>query len=55
VLLVAVLVSVLKLGGVVTVTPGPGAVAFTLMVILSLAAAVSFEPHSLYDQAEAPA
>jgi len=49
VLLVAVLVAVLKLGDLVTVHPGPGALAFTLMVVLSLVAAMSFDPHSLYD------
>ena len=54
VLLVAVLVSVLKLGDLVSVAPGPGAVAFTAMVVLSLAAAVSFEPHSLYEETEVP-
>ena len=49
VLLVAVLVAVLKLGDLVAVSPGPGAVAFTLMVLLSLLAALSFDPHALYD------
>ncbi len=49
VLLVAVLVAVLKLGDLVRVTPGPGAAAFTLMVVLSLIAAMSFDPHALYD------
>ena len=45
----AVLVAVLKLGDLVAVSPGPGAVAFTLMVLLSLLAALSFDPHALYD------
>ncbi len=45
VLLVAVLVAVLKLGDLVTVSAGPGLLAFTACVALSLLAAASFDPH----------
>ncbi len=51
VLLVAVLVAVLKLGDVMTVSVGPGLGAFTMCVALSLLAAASFDPHSLWDTA----
>ena len=51
VLLVAVLVAVLKLGDVMTVSVGPGLGAFTMCVTLSLVAAASFDPHSLWDTA----
>lgn len=51
VLLVAVLVAAVKLGDIVAVSPGPGAVAFALCVGLSLAASASFEPHLLWSDA----
>ena len=49
ILLVAVLVAVLKLGDLVTVTAGPGAVAFAGCVLLSLLAAAVFDPHGLWE------
>ncbi len=48
VLLVAILVAALKIGNVVSVTPGLGAVAFTGCVVLSLLATASFDPHQLW-------
>lgn len=48
VLLVAVLVSVLKLGNLVELRAGPAALAFTGCVLLNLAASASFQPHSLW-------
>ncbi len=51
VLLVAILVAVLKLGDVVTVSVGPGLLAFTTTVLLSLGAAAAFDPHSLWEPA----
>ena len=49
VLLVAVLVALLQLGDAMTVRVGPAALAFTLCVTLSLFAAASFDPHSLWE------
>ena len=49
VLLVAILVAVLKLGDMVEVSVGPGLLAFTTCVGLSLIAAASFDPHSLWE------
>jgi paraquat-inducible protein A len=49
VLLVAVLVAVLKLGDMVEVSVGPGLLAFTTCVGLSLIAAAVFNPHSLWE------
>jgi len=46
VLLIALLVAWLKLGDLVSVTPGPGAVAFTLCVVLSLVASALYDPRS---------
>jgi paraquat-inducible protein A len=50
VLLVAVVIAALKLGDIVSVTPGPGLVAFTACVLLSLIAAATFDPHAIWDQ-----
>jgi len=48
VLLVAILVAALKLGDWVDVSAGPAAIAFSGVVILSLLAATSFDPHALW-------
>jgi len=52
VLLVAVLVAVVKLGQLMELSAGPGALAFTACVALNLAASASFDPHSLWDEDE---
>jgi len=49
VLVVALLVAVLKLGDLVEVSPGPGALAFATVVVLSLIATTLFDPKSLWD------
>lgn len=48
VLLVALLVAMLKLGDLVSVTPGPGLTAFTVLVALSLLASFCYDPHALW-------
>lgn len=50
VLLVAVLVAVVKLGDLVTVTPGPGVIVFGVVVILSLIASTMFDPHAIWEE-----
>lgn len=50
VLLVALLVAVVKLGDVVSVTAGPGALAFAACVFLSLIASACFDPHVLWEE-----
>ena len=42
-----------KLGDLVSVTAGPGAAAFGGVVILSLVAGATFDPHRLWDAQEA--
>lgn len=49
VLLVAVMVAFVKLGGVVEFSAGRGLIAFTAFVLLSLAAGAAFDPYSLWD------
>ena len=48
IVLVAIMVSALKLGDLVQVSPGPAALLFTLMVILSILASAWFNPHLLW-------
>jgi paraquat-inducible protein A len=54
VLLVAVLVAAVKLGNWASVAPGPGAVAFASVVILSLLASSAFNPLSIWEQEPQP-
>ena len=49
---VGILVALVQLGNYMTITPGPGAVAFAGVVILTMFAAMSFEPRLLWDQLE---
>ncbi|MEZ6017446.1 MAG: paraquat-inducible protein A [Planctomycetota bacterium] len=49
VLLVAVVVAWVKLGDFADVAPGPGAVAFTLLVLASLVAGATFDPHVIWE------
>ena len=51
VLAVAVVVAALKLGDLVEVTPGSGAMAFAGVVTLSLLASASFNPHLAWERA----
>jgi paraquat-inducible protein A len=47
---VGILVSVVQLGNYMAVTPGPGALAFAGVVMLTMLAAMSFEPRMLWDR-----
>ncbi len=49
---VAILVTMVQLGNYMRVTPGPGALAFAGVVILTMFAAMSFDPRLLWDQLE---
>lgn len=51
VLLVALLVATLKLGDLVEIHAGLGALAFTVCVVLNLAASAAFNPHDLWTRA----
>jgi paraquat-inducible protein A len=50
VLLVALLVAIVKLGDFVDVHPGPGAVAFAAVVVLSLLASASFDRTVIWEE-----
>jgi paraquat-inducible protein A len=50
VMLVAILVAYVKLGDLVSIEAGPGLLAFTLLVLLSLLASMSFNPHMMWNE-----
>jgi paraquat-inducible protein A len=47
---VGILVSIVQLGNYMTIVPGPGALAFAGVVVLTMFAAMSFEPRLLWDR-----
>jgi paraquat-inducible protein A len=49
----ALLGALVQFGGVVTIEPGIGAVAFCAVVILTIFAAETFDPRSMWDAAQA--
>lgn len=50
VFVVAILVSLVHMGDIMTIRPGPAAIAFAAMVILTMLAAHAFEPKLIWDQ-----
>jgi paraquat-inducible protein A len=48
----ALLGALVQFGGVVTIEPGIGAVAFCAVVILTIFAAETFDPRTMWDAAE---
>jgi paraquat-inducible protein A len=52
VFVVAVLVALIHLGGVLKITPGPAAIAFGAMVIITMLAAHAFDPRLIWDEKE---
>jgi paraquat-inducible protein A len=52
VLLISVVVAWIKMGDVIDVQPGPAAVAFALVVLLSLFATAWFDPYAIWDEDE---
>lgn len=51
VFVVAILVAVVQLGSLMSIEPGPAAVAFAGVVVLTMLAAMSFDPRLLWDSA----
>jgi paraquat-inducible protein A len=47
---VGIVVSLMQLGNYMTITPGPGALAFAGVVVLTMLAAMSFDPRLLWDR-----
>jgi paraquat-inducible protein A len=53
VFVVAVMVTLIQLGSLMSIHPGPAALAFALVVVLTMFAAMAFEPRLLWDRANA--
>lgn len=52
VFVVAILVALIQLGGILTIRPGPAALAFSGVVIITILAADSFDPRLIWDKLE---
>jgi paraquat-inducible protein A len=52
VFLVAVLVALVKMGELATIMPGPGLLAFTAVVVLTLLASSGIDPWQVWDEAD---
>jgi paraquat-inducible protein A len=50
VFLLAVLVALVKLGQIATILPGPGLIAFSAVVVLTMLASASFDPHLIWER-----
>jgi len=50
VFVVAILACLVRLGAVMTITPGPAALSFSAMVILTMFSAMAFDPRLLWDR-----
>ncbi len=48
---VAILVAVVQLGSTISIHPGPGAISFAAVVVLTMFAAISFDPRLIWDAA----
>ena len=57
VFVVGILVALIQLGNIMTILPGPAALAFAAMVVTSMLAAISFDPRLIWvgDHDEVPA
>ena len=49
VFVVAILVAVVQLGSIMSIHPGPGAVSFAAVVVLTIFSAESFDPRLIWD------
>ncbi len=55
VFVVAILVCLVRLGNLMTIEPGPAAISFATVVILTMLSAMSFDPRLLWDYQRRPA
>ncbi len=54
VFMISILTAMVRMGKLVSVYPGPGAVAFCAVVVLTMLAAMSFDPRLMWDAAAQP-
>lgn len=50
--MISILIALVKLDAVATIEPGPGAISFAAVVILTMFAAMSFDPRLIWDNLE---
>jgi paraquat-inducible protein A len=50
VFVVAILVALIRAGNLMSINPGPAALAFAMVVILTMLAAISFDPRLIWDK-----
>ncbi len=50
--MISILIALVKLDAVATIEPGPGAISFAAVVILTMFAAMSFDPRLIWDSIE---
>ena len=48
----SILIALVQFGAIVTIVPGPGAIAFAAVVILTMLAARAFDPRLIWDRAK---
>jgi paraquat-inducible protein A len=54
VFMISILVALVQFGALVSINPGPGAIAFAAVVILTMFAAETFDPRLMWDAAANP-
>jgi paraquat-inducible protein A len=52
VFMISILVALVKLGAIATIEPGAGAMAFAAVVVVTMFAAMSFDPRLIWDALE---
>jgi paraquat-inducible protein A len=50
--MISILVALVSLGGLATIEPGLGAVAFSAVVVLTMLASLAFDPRLIWDAKE---
>jgi paraquat-inducible protein A len=50
--MISILVALVDLGSIATIQPGPGAIAFAAVVIITMIASMAFEPRLIWDRQE---
>ena len=50
--MISILVALVNLGAIASIVPGPGALAFAAVVILTMVAAMTFDPRLIWDAQE---
>jgi paraquat-inducible protein A len=52
--MISILVALVNLGNIASITAGPGAMAFASVVVITMFAAMSFDPRLIWDAIDRP-